>query len=181
MGHSRVSIDKAQPYKYGFCAQHPKKVNEYFDYTKNKAICTICAIDIAQGKTDGHHELELLESAYKKATDYATHTDQFLDQRKQLLKNQMDQIANKINEIQQQATAAQATIQQIVERAINELYDVVQSKTSILKADRLELARQYKEIEFMTDFLQVQLEGTDPLEFLKLSQGHDKLKLEVAK
>ena len=33
----------------------------------------------------------------------------------------------------------------------------------------------------MTDFLNFQLEGTDPLEFLKLTQGHNKLKLEVEK
>ena len=33
----------------------------------------------------------------------------------------------------------------------------------------------------MTDYLQFQMDGTDPLEFLKLSQGHDLLKLHVCK
>ena len=41
--------------------------------------------------------------------------------------------------------------------------------------------RQYKEIQFMSDFLQAQMEGAGPLEFLKLSQGHDLLKLQVTK
>ena len=33
----------------------------------------------------------------------------------------------------------------------------------------------------MTHYLQFQMDGTDPLEFLKLSQGHDLLKLHVCK
>ena len=33
----------------------------------------------------------------------------------------------------------------------------------------------------MSDYLLYQMEGTDPLEFLKLSQGHDLLKLHVCK
>ena len=64
---------------------------------------------------------------------------------------------------------------------MKDLYDVVQQKTSILKADRLELARQSKEIQFMSDYLHAQMDGTDPLEFLKLAQGHDLLTLQVCK
>lgn len=41
----------------------------------------------------------------------------------------------------------------MVERALKELYMVVQEKTDVLKSDRLELARQLKEIQFMQDFL----------------------------
>ena len=33
----------------------------------------------------------------------------------------------------------------------------------------------------MTEYLKAQKEGSDPLEFLKLAQGHDLLKLEVCK
>ena len=68
-----------------------------------------------------------------------------------------------------------------MEKALKDLYEVVQQKTNILKADRLELARQYKEIQFMTEYLKAQADGADPLEFLKLSQGHDLLKLDVCK
>ena len=64
---------------------------------------------------------------------------------------------------------------------MKELYDVVQQKTNILKADRLELARQYKEIQFMTDYIHYQMDASDPLEFLKLTQGYDLLKLQVCK
>lgn len=93
----------------------------------------------------------------------------------------MDAISAKIATIKQQASAAQAAISQAVETALRELYEVVQQKTSILKADRLELARQYKEIQFMTDYLTFQMQGCSPLEFLKLTQGHDLLKMHVCK
>lgn len=58
----------------------------------------------------------------------------------------MDQISRKIAAVKNQSQAAQNMITQMVEKALKDLYEVVQQKTNILKADRLELARQYKEI-----------------------------------
>jgi hypothetical protein len=46
-----------------------------------------------------------------------------------------------------------------------------------LKSDRIEYARQLKEIQFMQEFLSAQSDGAEPLEFLKLSTGHDLLKM----
>jgi len=81
----------------------------------------------------------------------------------------MDQISGRISGIKTQATNARAAITQTVEQALKELYEIVQHKTNILKADRLELARQYKEIQFMSDYLHAQMDGTDPIEFLRLA------------
>jgi archaellum component FlaC len=58
-----------------------------------------------------------------------------------MIRNQMDLISGRIAGIKTQATNARATITQIVEQALKDLYEVVQHKTNILKADRLELAR----------------------------------------
>ena len=33
----------------------------------------------------------------------------------------------------------------------------------------------------MSDYLHAQMDGTDPIEFLRISQGHDLLKLQVCK
>lgn len=49
----------------------------------------------------------------------------------------------------------------------------VQKKSAILKSDKIELSRQYKEIEFMTEFLRRQAEETSPIEFLQLYAGHN--------
>ena len=61
------------------------------------------------------------------------------------LQVQYDQVTTKIQNIKVKAQDAQTKIQQIVQQALKDLYEVVEDKTSILKADRLEIARQYKE------------------------------------
>ena len=43
----------------------------------------------------------------------------------------------------------------MVEKALRDLYDVVKQKTQILKADRVELDRQSKEISYMKNHLKV--------------------------
>ena len=53
------------------------------------------------------------------------------------------------------------------------MHEVVKVKTDILRAGRLELTRQFKEVQFMQNFLEVQSDGANPLEFLKLSNGYD--------
>jgi len=45
--HKRVPIQDAKPQMFGYCQEHPKKENEYYDRVRNKAFCTICAIDMA--------------------------------------------------------------------------------------------------------------------------------------
>lgn len=52
----------------------------------------------------------------------------------------------------------------------------VQKKSSILKSDKVELSRQYKEIEFMSEFLKRQAEETSPIDFLQLYAGHNEIK-----
>jgi hypothetical protein len=49
---------------------------------------------------------------------------------------------------------------------MNQLMVEVQKKSAILKSDKVELSRQFKEIEFMTEFLKRQAEETSPIEFL---------------
>ena len=43
----------------------------------------------------------------------------------------------------------------MVDIAIGELHRAVLNKTNILKADRLELTRQLKEIQFMNEYLEL--------------------------
>jgi hypothetical protein len=57
----------------------------------------------------------------------------------------------------------------MVDLAIGELHKAVLYKTNILRADRLELARQHREIAFMIDYLRMQMKYSDPIEFLKLT------------
>lgn len=69
----------------------------------------------------------------------------------------------------------------MLEEAINQLMNEVYKKSAILKSDRLELSRQYKEIDFMSEFLKRQAEETNPLEFLQLFAGYKQMKDQIYK
>lgn len=64
---------------------------------------------------------------------------------------------------------------------MNQLMVEVQKKSAILKSDKVELSRQFKEIEFMTEFLKRQAEETSPIDFLQLYSGHNQIKSNIYK
>ena len=85
----------------------------------------MCAIDKAQGKKHGENPYVSLAAAYSSAKKKARNPDAALEQRKQKLRNQMDQISSKIAAIKGQAQTAQDTITKIVEKALKDLCEVV--------------------------------------------------------
>ena len=94
-----------------------------------------------------------LDVAYGRAKDRADNPDAALAARKHVIRERMGHVASQIAAVKRQAQQAQDDITAIVENALKDLYEIVEQKTSTLKADRVELARQYKEIEFMTEYL----------------------------
>lgn len=68
--------------------------------------------------------------------------------------------------IRSSAEKIQTEITKMLEECMNQLMVEVQRKSAILKSDKVELSRQYKEIEFMTEFLKLQAEETSPIDFL---------------
>ena len=74
-----------------------------------------------------------------------------------------------------QALQAREQIQQMANRAHEQLIKIVKEKNDILSSDRLEIDRQLQEINHLTDFFarQVKVNERQPIEFLKLTQGHD--------
>ena len=65
----------------------------------------------------------------------------------------MDIITQKIKDLKVESRNAQQKIEEIAQNAMKELLANVQNKTSDLQANRLELARQYKEMQYMSDFI----------------------------
>ena len=57
----------------------------------------------------------------------------------------------------------------------------VQKKSAILKSDKVELSRQFKEIEFMTEFLRLQANENSPIDLLQLYAGHNQVKSQIYK
>ena len=69
----------------------------------------------------------------------------------------------------------------MVEEALRGLYKSVQEKTNILRSDRLNLARQYGELRFLNDYLEYQVDISDPVEFIRMSQAHQVLQDDLCK
>lgn len=51
--HVRMSVQDAKKHRFGKCKDHQNRKNEYYDPKQNKAFCTTCAIELAQGKKAG--------------------------------------------------------------------------------------------------------------------------------
>jgi hypothetical protein len=39
------------------CSEHPENPNEFYDKRKNKALCTICAVNLAWGSKKDKNEI----------------------------------------------------------------------------------------------------------------------------
>lgn len=76
-----------------------------------------------------------------------------LDDKKALIHDQINSIQDKLRQIRSNAENIQTQITKILEECMNQLMVEVQKKSAILKSDKVELSRQFKEIEFMSEFL----------------------------
>ncbi len=170
--HKRVSVEQ-RGRDYGTCGQHPTRKNEFFCYCCQSAYCSECILN-GLTKTEGkNHNLIKIETAYTTALNEARNNDVALDDKKQLIHDQITIIQEKLRMIRTNAENIQTQITKILEECMNQLMVEVQRKSAILKSDKVELSRQFKEIEFMTEFLKLQAEETSPIDFLQLYAGHN--------
>lgn len=107
-----------------------------------------------------------IEIAYNNALNEAKNNDVALEDKKALIHDQINLIQEKLRLIRANAENIQAQITKMLEECMTQLMVEVQKKSSILKSDKVELSRQFKEIEFMTEFLKRQAEESSPIEFL---------------
>eukprot|EP00347_Sterkiella_histriomuscorum_P006480 403352607 len=174
--HTRVPISD-RPLDFESCSEHPTKKNEYYCYCCQQVYCSDCMINSKSNEGSALTQT----TAYNNALNDAKHADVGLDEKKKLIIEQIGNIQEKIKQIKVNAESIQQQITRILEETINSLMQVVQQKSAILKSDRLELSRQFREIDFMTEFLKRQAEETTPLEFLQLFAGHKQLKDQIYK
>jgi len=118
-------------------------------------------------KSDGKtHNMIKIEVAYNNALNEAKTTDVALEDKKNLIHDQINMIQEKLRSIKLSAEKIQSDITKMLEECMNQLMVEVQKKSAILKSDKVELSRQFKEIEFMSEFLRLQADETSPIDFL---------------
>ena len=178
--HKRVNVDQRGK-DYGYCIEHPTRKNEFYCYCCQNAYCSECILT-GLTKNDGkNHNLINIEIAYNNALNEAKNNDVALEDKKALIHDQINLIQDKLRSVRSNAENIQTQITKILEDCMNQLMVEVQKKSSILKSDKVELSRQFKEIEFMTEFLKRQAEETAPIEFMQLYAGHNQIKNNIYK
>ena len=154
--HNRVKINEAG-HDFGDCRHHKQRKNEFYC---NQCQSTYCSECILSGMTKCHtgrdHQLIKIETAYNIAKNQVEKNDEALEAKKVLIMDQIEIIQGKLQQIKSSAEQIQTQITRILEECMNTLMVEVQKKSAILKSDKIELSRQYKEIEFMTQFLNLQ-------------------------
>ena len=88
--HNVVPLADVKP-RFGNCKDHGNRKNEYYDMLRNKACCTMCAIEMSSGKA-GNANLVSVENAYSISKNRINNPDSALEQKIQLIKSQKDQI-----------------------------------------------------------------------------------------
>lgn len=105
--------------------------------------------------------------AYKKAMLDSVATDSFSEKYKALLKNQLKKVDENIKLITDNARSAENELYQHLERALEVLHALAQTKLNVLLADQIELRRRYEEIQWAESFLKYQSEVLKPQDYLK--------------
>lgn len=62
--HVRVPFTNSKQSRFGSCATHPKKENEYYDSFLGTGFCSLCAIDRAKRSKGDDGDSVMLDSAY---------------------------------------------------------------------------------------------------------------------
>ena len=163
--HRRVNVAE-RGRDYGMCGEHPTRKNEFYCYCCQSAYCSECIMN-GLSKSDGKtHNMIKIEVAYNNALNEAKTTDVALEDKKNLIHDQINMIQEKLRSIKLSAEKIQSDITKMLEECMNQLMVEVQKKSAILKSDKVELSRQFKEIEFMSEFLRLQADETSPIDFL---------------
>jgi len=152
--HKRVNVAERGK-DYGMCAEHETRKNEFYCYCCQSAYCSECILN-GLAKSDGKtHNLIKIEIAYTNALNESKGNDVALEDKKVLIHEQINMIQEKLKSIRTSAEKIQNDITKMLEECMNQLMVEVQKKSAILKSDKVELSRQFKEIEFMTEFLKI--------------------------
>lgn len=165
--HEVVSI-KERPEHFGKCESHPSQDYQFFCDKCNSLLCIYCKIsgNHSSGEYASHTITPIVE-AYKKAMLDSVATDSFSEKYKALLKNQLKKVDENIKLITDNARSAENELYQHLERALEVLHALAQTKLNVLLADQIELRRRYEEIQWAESFLKYQSEVLKPQDYLK--------------
>lgn len=165
--HEIVSIKKKPEY-FGKCESHPSMDYQFFCEKCNNLLCIYCKISGSHSSGEyASHSITPIMEAYERAKLDSDAPDSFAEKYKGLLKNQLKKVDDSIKRITDNARSAENQLYQELEKALDVLHTLAQTKLNVLIADQIELRRRYEELQWAESFLKYQSEVLKPQEYLK--------------
>ena len=149
------------------CQSHPETKNQFFCNKCKTTLCIYCKIKGSHSSGEfANHQLVNIEEAYDQAVNEADFIDPLIEKHKASIRSKLQELDDKISEINENARAVENDLYDVLEKALNALQTQTQKKLNILLADQTELRRQYEEIQWAESFLKYQLEVLNPHHYL---------------
>jgi polyhydroxyalkanoate synthesis regulator phasin len=105
--------------------------------------------------------------AYNEAKNQSDAADPLMEKHKGTLRNQLKTVDDRIKVITDNAREAENELYEKLEKALETLHALTQTKLNVLLADQIELRRRYEEIQWAESFLKYQREALEPQSYLK--------------
>ena len=177
--HKRVSIAE-KPKRFGHCSFHLENTVEFYCSTCMMPICVNCKMIGSHSTPEtSTHVFERIGEAYQRALAEAAEPDPLLEQKKVHLKQFLNLLDDRINEVKHNAEQVEAKIYKALQEALLQLQQETQSKISKLISAEMEIKRQLEEISWIECFLKYEQEILSPAYFMLAWGRHSDLRSEL--
>ena len=167
--HIRNKISEKDKYNFGKWSTHRERDIEFYCQTWDKPIWVDwLVIGDHSGENANNHAHININEVYDDAVHECNLEDVNLVKKKNLINNNIQQIKDKIKELEQWAKEVEEEVYRLLKNTLKELSIEFKKKNSLLKSDLMELWRQNKEIEHVQGYIREQAEKMTPVNFLKI-------------
>ncbi|GKT35909.1 hypothetical protein ADUPG1_008972 [Aduncisulcus paluster] len=177
--HKRVPLTD-HPSFFGNCKHHPDQVCTHYDFELDCALCVKCKMEgtHAVGENATHKLVELKE-AYDQAKEASTKQDRGISSRCSQLRSRLREVDERMREVCRNSKEIEEELFTIVRKAVNSLRKATSKKIALLISDELRLERDLIDIGVSEQFLQVEKEELNPVEFMRMWKEHQRLRDKV--
>lgn len=175
--HSRVKLNEMQTtVGLTMCREHTNTPVQFFDPVAHIPVCIHCKMTGSHSTGEfANHQLVPIESAYNASMEDRDRERTIIEERKKTINAQLGSIERRMQQVNTNHEKAQDHIYEIVQRAVQVLYEETQSKLSALLSDEVELRRQLEYYTWMDSFLSYQQSCVNPVEFLQIFHCHSSI------
>lgn len=172
--HKRIPLAQARSIMET-CPIHGETKVEYYCTQCRVPVCLNCKMAGNHSEGDAAtHSLIPLTTAYAHALEGALNTDPEVQQRTEMIDEQLVEVENKLQMVVNSTKEIEEEIMRIANVAITRARALAGEKALLIRSQRTELLRKKEEIITAKKFLATQRANAGPLAFIKINDMHKK-------